>query len=89
MDTMIPASVAAPKASALPLGVRPRGFSRAAAAEYVGVSMSLFDEMVSDGRMPGPKKANSRNLWDAHALDVAFDALPSKEAENPWDAAYG
>lgn len=77
------------KTPALPAGVRPRGLSRTAAAAYIGVSPSLFDEMVADGRMPKPKMANTRNIWDAVALDYAFDDLPTKGAENPWDAAYG
>ena len=33
----------------------PRGLSRVQAAAYVGVSATLFDAMVSDGSMPGPK----------------------------------
>ena len=75
--------------SKLPLGVRPRGLCRVAAAEYIGVSATLFDEMVGDGRMPGPKLANTRTIWDAFALDAAFDALPTKGSQNPWDTAYG
>ncbi|WP_152558325.1 XRE family transcriptional regulator [Devosia sp. LC5] len=88
---MTPANDNSPsrRASALPLGVRPRGLCRAAAAEYVGVSSSLFDDMVEDGRMPQPKMANTRTVWDAVALDIAFDALPSRGAVNPWDTAYG
>ena len=52
----------------------PRGMSRTEAAAYIGVSPSLFDEMVKDGRMPGPKRINSRNVWDRFALDDAFEA---------------
>lgn len=77
------------KASPLPAGVRPRGLNRTGAAAYVGVSTSLFDEMVKDGRMPKPKMVNTRTIWDAIALDAAFDDLPSKGSDNPWDAAYG
>ncbi|WP_244523045.1 XRE family transcriptional regulator [Devosia sp. YR412] len=73
----------------MPPGVRPRGLSRTAAAAYIGISASLFDEMVADGRMPKPKMANTRTIWDAVALDLAFDELPAKGTENPWDAAYG
>jgi excisionase family DNA binding protein len=39
----------------------PRGMSRTEAAAYIGVSPSLFDEMVKDGRMPGPKLG--RTVW--------------------------
>jgi hypothetical protein len=30
--------------------------SRAQAAEYIGVDVTKFDEMVDDGRMPKPKR---------------------------------
>ena len=71
----------------LPHGVAPRGFSRTEAAAYIGVSPTLFDEMVRDGRMPQPKTINARTVWDRHALDAAFDALPCKATSdvNPWD----
>lgn len=69
----------------------PRGLSRVAAAAYIGVSPSLFDTMVADGRMPIPKHINSRRVWDRLALDEAFAALPNgKEAadDNPWDQEH-
>lgn len=65
--------------------IEPRGLSRAAAAAYIGVSPSLFDEMVKDGRMPGPKRINSRTVWDRRQLDNAFEALPDTTEVNPWD----
>jgi hypothetical protein len=47
--------------------------------------LSLFDEMVKDGRMPAPKRANSRVIWDRMQLDAAFEALPDDGNErNPW-----
>jgi predicted DNA-binding transcriptional regulator AlpA len=64
--------------------------SRVDAAAYVGVSTGLFDEMVKDGRMPGPKRINSRVVWDRFLLDAAFEALPDKiEAadDDDWRAA--
>jgi predicted DNA-binding transcriptional regulator AlpA len=54
-------------------------------AAYVGVSPSLFDEMVRDGRMPKPKRINGRVVWDRRQLDDAFEALPDGEDQNPWD----
>jgi hypothetical protein len=63
----------------------PRGMSRVEAADYVGISPSLFDTMVRDGRMPGPKLINTRTIWDRLALDRAFEALPDRDAVNPWD----
>ncbi|WP_374576925.1 XRE family transcriptional regulator [Phenylobacterium sp.] len=77
---------------ALPLSLPPRGLSREVAAQYIGVSVGKFDEMVGDGRMPQPKRIDARKLWDRDALDRAFWALPEDgegvggEA-NPWDNA--
>jgi len=62
--------------------VRPiprRGLSREEAAMYVGVGSTKFDEMVSDGRMPKPKKVDARKVWDVRKLDVAFEALPDED----------
>ncbi|RWP81374.1 MAG: hypothetical protein EOR11_27220 [Mesorhizobium sp.] len=58
----------------------PRGLSREEAARYVGVGPTLFDEMVSDGRMPRPKLINSRTIWDRVTLDISFSSLPDKES---------
>jgi predicted DNA-binding transcriptional regulator AlpA len=65
--------------------IMPRGLSRTEAATYIGVSPSLFDQMVKDGRMPAPKSINARVVWDRYRLDEAFEALPDKEDRNPWD----
>ena len=64
------------RASPLPAGTLPRGLSRLQAAAYVGVSASLFDEMVDDRRMPNPRMINRRRVWDLRELDDAFDDLP-------------
>ena len=71
--------------------VRPiprRGLSRCEAAMYIGISASKFDELVRDGRMPGPKRIDCRKVWDVRDLDVAFDALPSENPQSQgssWD----
>ena len=70
----------------------PRGLQRESAAQYIGVSTSKFDELVRDRRMPAPKRIDRRLVWDRHALDEAFDQLPTDGApgcldDNPWDAA--
>jgi predicted DNA-binding transcriptional regulator AlpA len=75
-----------PSRRVLPHSLPPRGLSRVQAAEYIGVSPSLFDEMVKDGRMPKPKTINARKVWDRQKLDEAFAALPDEEQGNPWDA---
>ena len=71
----------------LPLSLAPRGLSRVEAAAYIGVSASLFDLLVSDGRMPAPKRINSRTVWDRKRLDQAFELIPDGDtaANNPWD----
>lgn len=71
----------------LPPSLPPRGLSRVEAAQYIGVSPSLFDEMVKDGRMPQPKPINARKVWDRLKLDEAFEALPDVNGAvvNPWD----
>lgn len=71
--------------AALPPSLPPRGLSRAEAAAYIGVSARMFDAMVGDGRMPGPKRIGARTVWDRHALDNAFSALPDSADENPCD----
>jgi len=63
----------------------PRGLSRVEAAEYIGVSATKFDELVRDGRMPGPKAIDSRRVWDRHQIDRHFDDLPGVEEPNPFD----
>jgi predicted DNA-binding transcriptional regulator AlpA len=70
----------------LPQSLAPRGLSREQAAAYVGISPSLFDMLVKDGRMPGPKRINARAVWDRLELDAAFAALPGNDdTGNPWD----
>jgi hypothetical protein len=71
----------------LPPSLPPRGLSRVAAAAYIGISPSLFDIMVKDGRMPRTKRINARTVWDRKRLDEAFDALPDDEGGNPPDSA--
>jgi len=73
--------------SCLPPSLVPRGLSRAQAAEYIGVGVTKFDEMVDDGRMPRPKRIDGRIVWDRIKLDEAFDALDDEGGpSNEWDA---
>ncbi|MEA3534253.1 hypothetical protein [Rhizobium sp. CC-YZS058] len=67
-----------------PVAYAPRGLSREEAARYIGVGTTKFDEMVSDRRMPKPKRVDGRTIWDRIALDAAFSDLPS-EGENRID----
>ncbi len=70
----------------LPTNLPPRGLSRGQSAAYIGVSPTLFDEMVKDGRMPQPVRINSRVLWDRLQLDDAFAALSDTRtgSDDPW-----
>jgi predicted DNA-binding transcriptional regulator AlpA len=72
---------------ALPPTLAPRLVSRDAAAAYVDVSPTTFDEMVRDGRMPRPKRLGGRRkAWDVRALDAAVDALEDCNNDNDtWD----
>ena len=60
--------------SILPQSLSPRGLSREQAAAYVGISPSLFDTLVKDGRMPAPKRINSRTVWDRLQLGALFNS---------------
>jgi predicted DNA-binding transcriptional regulator AlpA len=72
--------------SRLPLSLAPRGLSRVQAAEYIGVGVTKFDEMVDDGRMPRPKRVDGRLVWDRVKLDSAFDELDDDiRPKNEWD----
>jgi predicted DNA-binding transcriptional regulator AlpA len=74
----------------LPQSLPPRGLSREQAAAYVGISPSLFDMLINDGRMPGPKRINSRVVWDRLKLDAAFEALADTDdasTDEEWKVA--
>ncbi len=74
----------------LPQSLAPRGLSREQAAAYVGISASLFDMAMKDGRMPGPKRINARMVWDRLKLDAAFEALADTDdasTEDEWKVA--
>lgn len=63
----------------------PRGLRKDQAATYVGVGVTLFDDMVREGSMPAPKRVRSRVIWDRLALDAAFDDLPGGGNDNEDD----
>ena len=67
------------------LPLSPIGLNKVRSAGYVGVGTTKFDEMVSDGRMPKPKRVDGRLIWYRHALEESFVALPSDDDANPWD----
>jgi predicted DNA-binding transcriptional regulator AlpA len=71
------------------LSYPPRGMSRDDAARYVGVGATKFDQMVSDGRMPRPKRVDSRVIWDRLRIEAAFTDLPDDARQNPFDRLFG
>jgi predicted DNA-binding transcriptional regulator AlpA len=55
---------------------------------YCGISVTLFDRMVKDGRMPGPRRIDGRKVWDIRSIDVAFDRLPVEDSPGTgWEDA--
>ena len=73
---------------ALPHSLPPRLIGREAAAAYVSVSPTKFDEMVEDGRMPVPRLLGGRRrAWDVRSLDAAIDRLPlaCEDSDATWE----
>jgi predicted DNA-binding transcriptional regulator AlpA len=63
--------------TALPPTLAPRLIGREAAAAYLSLSPTKFDEMVADGRMPSPRLLSvRRRAWDVRTIDAAIDLLP-------------
>ena len=74
----------------LPLSLAPLGLRREAAAEFVSVSVSKFDQLVADGRMPKPLHIDGVVAWDVEALINAWRRLRDQAAAtegNEWDRA--
>ena len=53
-----------------------RGLDQSEAAVYLSLSPSFFRKLVEDGRMPRPRLADRRRIWDVEELDLAFKTLP-------------
>ncbi len=54
----------------------PVGLSMDEAAAFLGIGATLFLRLVEDGRMPRPRRADGRRIWDADELTAAFRRLP-------------
>ena len=63
----------------------PLGLARIQAADYIGISPSLFDQLVADGRMPQPRMLNARTVWDRWEIEAAFGALPHRNDGDKTD----
>jgi hypothetical protein len=46
------------------------------AALFVGISETMFRELVDEGTMPRPRALRTRLLWDVDELTLAFKSLP-------------
>jgi predicted DNA-binding transcriptional regulator AlpA len=77
------------RTSPLPVSLAPRGLSRAQAADYIGVSPTLFDRMITDRQMPRPKRVGRRVIWDRIQLDAAFSALPDDGEQDSGEEGDG
>lgn len=74
--------------TALPPTLAPRLIGREAAAAYVSVSPTKFDEMIKDGRMPPARMLGGRRrAWDVRELDAAVDRLPiaGEDSDATWE----
>ena len=49
---------------------------------YLSPSPSFFRKLVAEGRMPRPRVAGGRRIWDVDELDLAFKALPREAGES-------
>ncbi|RVJ02419.1 XRE family transcriptional regulator [Sinorhizobium meliloti] len=70
-----------------PVSYPPRGLSREEAARYIGVSVSKFEAMVKDRRMPKPRQLDRRAVWDRVEIDMAFSSLPHQEVKSDIERA--
>ena len=71
-----------------------RGLDENEAAVYLSLSPAFFRKLVEQRRMPRPRLAGRRRIWDVEELDLAFKALPreggdadpifTSDAENSW-----
>jgi predicted DNA-binding transcriptional regulator AlpA len=79
--------VSAPLAHIRP--VPRRGLSRDEAAMYCGISATMFDRLVADGRMPAPFRIDGRKVWDVRKIDLSFDDLAREDADqqSSWEDA--
>lgn len=53
-----------------------RGLDATEAAVYLSLSPSFFRKLVEQKKMPRPRMAGDRRIWDIEELDLAFKALP-------------
>lgn len=73
-----------PRKATLPPSLQPLGLRASEAAAMLGISETMFRDLVREGRMPRPKLIRSVSVWDRRAVERAFDDLEDS-APNPFD----
>ena len=69
--------------------IHPRGLNRKEAAHYIGISVTLFDQIVEAGMMPQARKIQGRKVWDIEELNKAFDELPHANENGEYTPVAG
>ena len=69
----------------LPAGVWPVALSREQAAYRAGISPTLFDRAVKDGKLPKPFRIYKRVLWHIAKLDAALAKAAGLARANAGD----
>ncbi len=59
------------------------GLRREDAADFIGLKVTKFNELIKEGRLPEPVQIDGCRVWDVRKLIAAFDAL--SEPRNEWD----
>lgn len=71
--------------------VSPRGLSREEAADYVGIGATLFDALVTEGKLPKAIALHGRRVWDRKRIDAALDRISDDGdiagTTKEWDTA--
>jgi predicted DNA-binding transcriptional regulator AlpA len=62
------------------------GLGEHEAAAAIGISASKFRLLVSQKRMPSPRRLDGRNIWDVDELREAFKALPHQHEDEEVDS---
>lgn len=53
----------------------PRLMDKGTAAKYLSIGLTMFDQLVTDGVIPRPKRLKSKYLWDRIDLEAVANDL--------------
>jgi predicted DNA-binding transcriptional regulator AlpA len=62
------------------------GLGELEAAAAIGISASKFRQLVSQKRMPSPRRLDGRKIWDVDELRDAFKELPHHDDDENADS---